>query len=77
MTDEIYRLTLEHFIRYGEDSHQIELPLVVQMSVDELHAPTAIGLNQMLDIMRDMITEDPQLNSRDLKEEKNDSSIKC
>ena len=63
MPVEVYRLTLEHFTRYGEDMHRLEDPLVVQMIVDRQYAPTAICLNQMLDMMRDEVlkraTENP------------------
>lgn len=68
MLGEVYRLTLEHFIWYGEDRHQLEEPLVVQMIVDRQYAPTAICLNRMLDMMRNEVlkraTENPQLNSK-------------
>lgn len=53
MTYETYRLTLEHYIGYGEDKHQLDEPLVVQMVVDRQYAPTAICLNRMLDMMRE------------------------
>ena len=53
MTNEIYRLTLEHFICYDKDRHQLEEPLVLQMIVDRQYAPTAICLNRMLDMMRE------------------------
>ena len=68
MPVEVYRLTLEHFIRYGEDVHQLEEPLVVQMIVDRQYAPTPICINRMLDMMRDEVlkraTENPQLNRK-------------
>ena len=68
MTGEVYRLTLEHFMRYGEDVHRLEEPLVVQMIVDRQYAPTAICLNRMLEMMRNEVlnraTENPQLNSK-------------
>ncbi len=53
MTNEIYCLTLEHFICYDKDRHRLEEPLVVQMIADRQYAPTAICLNRMLDIMRE------------------------
>lgn len=68
MPEEVYRLTLEHFICYGKDRHRLEEPLVVQMIVDRQYAPTAICLNRMLDMMSNEVlkraTENPQLNSK-------------
>ena len=55
MQGEVYRLILEHFIRYGEDGHRLEEPLVVEMFVDRQYGPNAICLNQMLDMMRDEV----------------------
>lgn len=53
MTNEIYRLTLEHYIDDGENRYRIDEPLVVQMIVDRQYTPTAICLNRMLDMMRE------------------------
>ena len=53
MMNEIYRLTLEHFICHDKDKHQLDEPLVVQMVIDKQYAPTAICLNRMLDRMRE------------------------
>ena len=51
MTNEIYRLTLEHYIDDGENRHRIDEPIVVQM-VHVTEVPVPICLNHMLYMMR-------------------------
>ena len=51
--DEIYRLRLDHFFDDGENRHQIEEPLVIQMMVDSTYMPVPVCLNNMLDKMRE------------------------
>ena len=53
MANEIYRLTLSHYIDSEEDRIRIEEPLVVQMIVDRSMTPIPICLNHMMDMMRD------------------------
>lgn len=55
MVNEIYRLTLSHYIESEEDRIRIDEPLVVQMIFDRTYAPTPVYLNQMLDRMRDEV----------------------
>ena len=52
MTNEIYCLTLEHYIDDGENRCKIDEPIVVQM-VHVTNIPVPICLNRMLDIMRE------------------------
>lgn len=51
MTNEIYRLTLEHYIDDGENRHKIDEPIVVQ-TVHMTEVPVSICLNHMLYMMR-------------------------
>ena len=53
--NEIYRLTLSHYIESEDDRISIGEPLVVQMIVDRSMAPTPICLNHMMDMMRDEV----------------------
>lgn len=55
MTNEIYRLTLSHYIESEEDRIMVDEPLVVQMIFDRTYVPTPVCLNQMLDRMRDEV----------------------
>lgn len=55
MNNEIYRLTLDHFIDYGGERIRLEEPLVVQMICNMDYAPSAICLNSMLESMRDEV----------------------
>lgn len=55
MTNEIYRLTLSHYIENEEERIRIDEPLVVQMIIDRQYTPTPVCLNQMLDRMRDEV----------------------
>lgn len=55
MTNEVYRLTLDHFIDYGEERIRLEEPLVVQMIYDRSYAPSAVCLNSMIESMRDEV----------------------
>lgn len=55
MTNEVYRLTLDHFIDYGGERIRLEEPLVVQMICDSSYAPSAICLNSMIESMRDEV----------------------
>ncbi len=55
MTNEIYRLTLDHFINNDGERIRLEEPLVVQMICDSSHTPQAICLNSMIERMRDEI----------------------
>ena len=52
MTNEIYRLTLEHYFDDGESRHRIDEPIVVQM-VHMTEIPVPVCLNRMLDMMRE------------------------
>lgn len=52
MTNEIYRLTLDHYIDDGENRYRIDEPIVVQM-VYVTKVPVSVCLNRMLDIMRE------------------------
>lgn len=52
MTNEVYRLTLDHFIDNGEERIRLEEPLVVQMICNMSYAPLAVCLNSMIDSMR-------------------------
>ena len=52
MNNEIYRLTLDHFIDHGGERIRLEEPLVVQMICNRDYAPPAICLNSMLESMR-------------------------
>lgn len=51
MTNEIYRLTLEHYFDDGENRHKIDEPIVVQ-TVHMTEVPVSICLNHMLYMMR-------------------------
>lgn len=51
MTNEIYRLTLEHYIDDGENQHRIDEPIVVQ-TVHVTGIPVSVCLNHMLYMMR-------------------------
>lgn len=51
MTNEIYRLTLEHYIDDGKNRYRIDEPIVVQM-VHVTEIPVPVCLNRMLDMMR-------------------------
>lgn len=51
MTNEIYRLTLDHYIDDGEKRHRIDEPIVVQM-IHVTEIPVPVCLNHMLDMMR-------------------------
>lgn len=55
MTNEVYRLTLDHFIDINGERTRLEEPLVVQMIYDRSYTPQAICLNNMIDMMRDEI----------------------
>ena len=55
MANEIYRLTLSHFLESEEERIRIEEPLVVQMIFDRQYTSTAVCLNRMLDRMRDEV----------------------
>ena len=55
MTNEVYRLTLDHFIDYGGERIRLEDPLVVQMIYDRGQAPSAVCLNSMIERMRDEV----------------------
>lgn len=55
MANEIYRLTLSHYIENEEERIRIDEPLVVQMIIDRQYTPTPVCLNQMLDRMRDEV----------------------
>ena len=52
MTNEIYRLTLEHYFDDGENRHKIDEPIVVKM-VHMTEIPVPVCLNHMLDMMRE------------------------
>ena len=52
MSEEIYRLTLEHYIQTDEGRVRIEEPLIVQMIYDRRFSPASICLNHMMDMMR-------------------------
>lgn len=67
MLEEVYRLTLDHFVLDDEDKHRLEEPLVVQMIVNRQYAPTAICLNRMLEMMRDEVLKKATESERDLK----------
>ena len=51
---ETYRLTLEHFIDFGDKRHRLDEPLVVQMIINS-NIPTPVYLNKMLDMMREQV----------------------
>ena len=51
---EVYRLTLEHYVD-GETPIRIEEPIVVKMAVDRQYMPSAVCINQMLDMMREYV----------------------
>ena len=51
MTNEIYRLTLEHYFDDGENRHRIDEPIVVQ-TIRMTEVPVSICLNHMLYMMR-------------------------
>ena len=51
MTNEIYRLTLEHYIGDGEKQYRIYEPIVVKM-IHVTEIPVPVCLNRMLDMMR-------------------------
>jgi len=55
MENEIYRLTLSHYIESEEERIRIEEPLVIQMIFDRQYTPTPVCLNRMLDKMRDEV----------------------
>ena len=55
MANEIYRLTLSHYIESEEERIRIDEPLVVQMIVDRQYTPTPVCLNHMLDMMRNEV----------------------
>ena len=55
MTNEVYRLTLDHFIDNDGKRTRLEKPLVVQMIYDRSYAPTAICLNSMIERMPDEV----------------------
>lgn len=55
MVNEIYRLTLSHYIASGEERVRIDEPLVVQMIIDRQYTPTPVCLNRMLDMMRNEV----------------------
>ena len=55
MKNEVYRLTLDHFIDYGGECMQLEKPIVVQMICNMNYAPSAVCLNSMLESMRDEV----------------------
>lgn len=52
MTNEIYRLTLEHYIDDGENRYRIDKPIVVQM-IHVTEIPVPVCLNRMLAMMRE------------------------
>jgi len=54
MTNEIYRLTLEHYIDDGENRYRIDEPKVVQM-IHVTEIPVPVCLNRMLDKMREKL----------------------
>ena len=51
--NEIYRLRLDHFFDDGENRHQIEEPLVIQMIINNTYMSVPVCLNDMLDKMRE------------------------
>lgn len=55
MTNEVYRLTLDHFIDNDGKRSRLEEPLIVQMVYDRRYTPSAICLNSMIERMRDEV----------------------
>ena len=51
MTNETYRLTLEHYIDNGKKHYRIDEPIVVQM-IYMTEVPVPVCINRMLDMMR-------------------------
>ena len=51
--NEVYKLTLNHYMDDGENRVSLDEPLVVQMIVDRRYTPVPICLNNMMDMMRD------------------------
>lgn len=51
--NEVYKLTLNHYMDDGENRFSLDEPLVVQMIVDRRYTPVPICLNRMMDMMRD------------------------
>lgn len=51
MTNEVYRLTLDHFIDNNGDKLRLDDPLVVQCIYDRSYAPPVICLNSMIERM--------------------------
>lgn len=52
MINEVYRLTLDHFINNNGERTRLEAPLVVEMICGSSYTPQAICLNSMIDRMR-------------------------
>ena len=58
MPNEVYRLTLEHYMVANDGSkHRLEEPLVVQMIYDISFGGLPHLLNQMLDTMKNAVLE--------------------
>lgn len=57
MINEVYRLTLDHFIDNNGDKLRLEDPLVVQCIYDRryTYTPPAVCLNSMIERMRDEV----------------------
>lgn len=55
MTNEVYRLTLDHFINSDGERIRLEEPFVVQMICGSSYTLQATCLNSMLERIRDEI----------------------
>lgn len=55
MTQERYTLILKHEAIYGEDSVQLDQPLVIRYFIDRRFADMPVLLNRMMDQMKDAL----------------------
>ena len=53
--NEIYRLTLTHYMAAGDEHISLEDPLVVQMVFDRSYYAVPVCINRMIDMMREEI----------------------
>lgn len=55
MSNEVYRLRLDHYMQDEDGSYPLEEPLVVQVIYDRQHGNPVICLNEMLNWMKDEV----------------------
>ena len=59
--NEVYRLTLEHYMDIEGSKHKLDDPIIVQTIMDHDHGITTLCLNHMIDMMRDMLLREVDL----------------